>query len=150
MEIPESNKHSDPLADEELFGFALFPPVFRIEIAVAGASDRDGNGGRKGFLEDVASAAGVIVRSDDNDAAHVSLGAEFRESAGLFFRVVRIVGEKKHFFFRDAAFDKVMLLEFDHAGAGAEAAAAGDYDRCGALANEFRSAGGAVGVEVVV
>ncbi len=150
MEIPQRDEHADELMREKLFGFAFFPPVVRIEISVAGAGDGDGNGRRKRLLEDIAGAASVIVGSDNDDATEVMVGGKAGESHSFFFGAIRVMRKRKDFIFGDAAFDEIVLFEFGDAGAGAEAAAAGDDERRNSLADEFSGAGSAIGVEIVV
>src|SRR3974390_3056744 len=108
-----------------------------VEVTVPGAGNVDRSSRRKGLLEDIAGAPRMVIGGDENDAAKMTVRAEFGEGSGFFFGIVRVLRERQDFFFGDTALDQVMLHEFDDTRAGAEAAAAGDNERSGALPDEL-------------
>ena len=87
----------------------MLPPLFGVEVAVAGADYGELDVWREDMAKDVAGAARIEVGGDDKEMAPIFLGGEGGERLGFVARGWAIVGRGENFFFGHAALEEVVL-----------------------------------------
>ena len=108
-EFPDGDEEADEFGGEGFEGLAVLPPLFGVEVAVAGADYGELDVRREDMAKDVAGAARIEVGGDDEEMAPIFLGGEGGERLGFVARSLAIVGRGEDFFFGDAPFEEVVL-----------------------------------------
>src|SRR5450631_4169101 len=115
-----------------------------VKIAVVRAGDADFHSRDCNLLEDITRAAGVVIRSDDDQLLPAMFASESNDGGRGFDGVVRVIGKQHNLVFWHAAFDQVVLHQFADSRVGADPTAAGHYYRSRPLPEQFGSLGCAV------
>ena len=124
--FPDGDEHAGEFVGEHFCSGAGLPPGMRIVLGIRSRHDAKDGASRESALADIAGAARVVIRGDQEDAFPAARRDELRERSGFVLGIFRVLIEANDGAGGDAAIGEVVLLEFGDGGVGAQVASAGD------------------------